>query len=262
MSVSAIVGGAPDPGGSGGGASSVPQRPVVGFSGYAYPNATVVLLKNAARYIETTADDRGFFSLSLEEQYEQNILYGLYAEDTENERSTLLNYPLVVTQGAFTQVSGIVFAPTITSDVVAVRSGTPINISGQARPSRSIVVSIQGPTSENSYTIQSLQSGKFSLALSTTDLSDGEHLVSVRYEGDRRISKVLKIIVGDKTILRSQDIVTIPGDCNKDTIIDLRDFSVLAFWYLRSNPPLCVDTNADGIIDIVDFSILAYYWTG
>jgi hypothetical protein len=44
--------------------------------------------------------------------------------------------------------------------------------------------------------------------------------------------------------------------------VNLVDFSILAYWYLKPNPDPKVDLNSDGIVDLVDFSILAYYWTG
>ena len=262
VTVTALVGAVPPPSGGGGGAFSVPEHPTVGFSGYAYPNARVVLLKNISVQAVTKADEKGFFSISVEELYERNVLYGLYAEDTEKERSILLNYPLAVTQGVFTQVSGIVFAPTITTDKVQVKRGDVVTTYGQARPEKDLLVVLSGQGGGKNYIIQSFKNGKYSLAISTEGLTDGEYTLTVRYQGDKRASKVVKFTVGERTIMRSQDIVTLPGDCNKDTLIDLRDFSVLAFWYLRSNPPECVDTNDDNLVDIVDFSVLAYYWTG
>jgi hypothetical protein len=40
------------------------------------------------------------------------------------------------------------------------------------------------------------------------------------------------------------------------------DFSIMAYWYKRPNPPASVDLNGDSKIDLVDFSILAFNWTG
>jgi hypothetical protein len=52
------------------------------------------------------------------------------------------------------------------------------------------------------------------------------------------------------------------GDINKDGRINLIDFSVLAYWYKRSNPPKQMDLNGDGVVTLTDLSILTYWWTG
>ena len=52
------------------------------------------------------------------------------------------------------------------------------------------------------------------------------------------------------------------GDVNADCKVNLVDFSIVAYWYGRTNPPKTVDINGDGKINLVDFSIMAYNWTG
>ena len=54
----------------------------------------------------------------------------------------------------------------------------------------------------------------------------------------------------------------IQGDQNVDGKVNLVDFSILAFWFKRLNPPSKVDLNHDGKVDLIDFSIMAYNWTG
>jgi hypothetical protein len=90
----------------------------------------------------------------------------------------------------------------------------------------------------------------------------GEYLVRAKYIADTRTSQVLRIIVGPASITRVDTSTNIPGDCNVDQKVTLVDFSVLAYWFGKKNPPPCVDTNKDGTINLVDFSILAFYWNG
>jgi len=52
------------------------------------------------------------------------------------------------------------------------------------------------------------------------------------------------------------------ADLNKDGRVDLVDFSIMVFWYQKSDFPKEVDLNSDGKVDLADFSILGYYWTG
>jgi len=48
---------------------------------------------------------------------------------------------------------------------------------------------------------------------------------------------------------------------NGDDNVDLVDFSILLFYWLKNNYPEG-DFNSDKIVDIKDFSIMAYNWTG
>jgi len=50
------------------------------------------------------------------------------------------------------------------------------------------------------------------------------------------------------------------ADLNGNGIVDLADFSVLAYWYERPDPPASVDLNGDGKVDLADFSIIAHYY--
>ncbi|MFA6385357.1 MAG: dockerin type I domain-containing protein, partial [Candidatus Paceibacterota bacterium] len=52
------------------------------------------------------------------------------------------------------------------------------------------------------------------------------------------------------------------GDLNCDNHVNLIDFSIMAYWYKKINPPEKVDLNNDGKITLVDFSIMAFNWTG
>lgn len=50
------------------------------------------------------------------------------------------------------------------------------------------------------------------------------------------------------------------ADLNCDTAVNLIDFSILIYWFDRSDPPRHVDLRKDGKIDIRDFSVMAFYW--
>ena len=122
-------------------------------------------------------------------------------------------------------------------------------------------VVIDGENSQT-FTLTSDADGLYKIIIPLGSLSKGDYSIHVNYTDDTRISKLIKFIIGDANILSSDSVTNIPGDCNADNVINLVDFSVLAFWYGKDNPPVCVDTNHDGIINLVDFSILAFYWTG
>ena len=52
------------------------------------------------------------------------------------------------------------------------------------------------------------------------------------------------------------------GDLNCDGHVNLIDFSIMAYWYNRINPPKKVDLNHDGKVSLIDFSIMMFNWTG
>ncbi len=58
----------------------------------------------------------------------------------------------------------------------------------------------------------------------------------VNYPGDVRTSKLVRLIIGDANIPSAETVLNIPGDCNADRIINLVDFSILAFWYGQGEP--------------------------
>lgn len=240
---------------------SIPVFIGVQFNGEAYPLATVTILKNAIARAVTRADESGTFAALLQEPYDRSILYTVYADDQDGERSLLLNYPFVAQEGVTPKISGIKFAPTITTNKIATKKNDPIEFKGFALPNTEIEIVVDGPVTVTE-SVFSQSSGRYSFSLETTKIPNGEYEIKAHYPGDKRYSLTVQFSVGPANILKNAIDTTLPGDCNKDNIINVKDFSVLAFWYERQNPPTCIDANSDGSITLVDFSILAYYWSG
>lgn len=256
VSIGAVVGSIPsiDPGGGGGTTYQSGAR----FSGYAYPDAVVTVQKRDIPLTTVRADESGQFSVLIPETDWQ--LFTLFATDTLGRRSTILNFPTVLYSGYITDISGIRFAPTITTDKVAVKKGDFITIEGSSTPRSTVAITIDGPESQDfSFVANSL--GIYSATV-PIGLSEGEYTVKAQYPQDSRTSRALRLTIGTASLLRVETTKNIPGDCNVDQRVTLTDFSVLAYWYGKPNPPQCVDTNKDGIITLVDFSILAFYWNG
>lgn len=231
------------------------------FRGQAYPGATVHVWKDGVPKQTTIADNRGYFTITLPETYNPSVLYTLYAVDTEGRKSLLINYPLVIKTGYLLQVSGIRFAPTIGIDKTEVKFGDYLNVSGFSMPNTPIDIQISGLQSVM-YHLKSKNDGSYKIMIPLQGLEKGTYDIYSSYENDKKISKVLKFTIGNTNILSIDLTTNIPGDCNADQVINLIDFSVVAFWYGKSNPPRCVDTNSDDLINLIDFSILAFYWTG
>lgn len=240
---------------------SVPVVMGVQFYGHAYPFAVVSILKNAVARAVTTANASGSFSATLQEPYDRALVYTLYADDSDGERSLLINYPIVVDEGLSAKISGVRFAPTIHTDYLTVKKGESISISGFALPNTTIEFILTGAGKQTLTTVSS-GSGRYTLSVATDDLAFGEYEIKARYPDDPRMSLTVQFGVAGATVLKTVTDESIPGDCNSDGQITVKDFSVLAYWYERSNPPACIDVNHDGIVTVVDFSILAYYWSG
>ncbi len=251
------------PGGGGGSSGSIViPKTSVRFSGQAYPNATVTLLKQGINKATVTASPVGDFTVTLEEKYDDNIVYSLFAEDVLGNRSLLINYPIVVQKGYLTHLSGIRFPPTITTDKSEVRVGDYLVVNGYALQDKDLEIVVKSDSVSSVFTLQSTKTGEYRMVVPLSSFSKGNYSVSVRYKNDVRTSTLIKFVIGNLNIFNTKTLSSIPGDCNADKIINLIDFSVLAFWYGKSNPPRCVDINRDNIINLVDFSILAFYWTG
>ncbi len=263
VSITATVGGSVSPiddtDGGGGGYFLTS----VTFSGHAYPNASVHVLKDGVPKGTTVANASGYFSITFFELYNPTVLYTLYAIDTTGRHSLLLNYPVVVKRGYVTQISGIRFAPTIAIDKTEVRVGDYLTVFGHAIPNASIDLTLEGAGSQRmKFSLVSGSDGTYKITAPLSILKKGAYTVFVNYTGDNRVSKVLRFTIGEANILSVELTTNIPGDCNADQIINIVDFSIAAFWYHKPNPPKCIDTNNDKIINLVDFSILAFYWTG
>jgi hypothetical protein len=246
-----------DPGGGGGSGS----RSGVRFSGLAYPRATVTLLLLGQTVATTTADAFGRFSFVFTEVgTAERLFFSMYAIDTAGRRSTLLNFPVLFYTGELTDISGVRFAPTLFSDKALIKQNDYIVVGGAGLPRLPIELLFEGPQRRVFFATPN-EGGAYSFS-APLSVSPGAYLLRARYENDTRTSPVLRLIVGAASMPTLETNVNIPGDCNVDRRVTLVDFSVLAFWFNKPNPPACVDTNSDGVINLVDFSILAFYWNG
>lgn len=230
------------------------------FSGFAYPDAIVTLLVDGIQKTSVKASKDSFFSITLFDSYDNNTLYTLFAKDIAGERSVLLNYPIFIKKGYNTFVNNIIFSPTISTDKLEIKEGDYLSISGYAMNNEDLLISFEGEI-DVVFQVKSNQYGKYNLTLPMTDFPLGNYFVFTKYKNYNRISKLVRFSITNQNVLNTKAVSSIPGDCNRDSVINLVDFSVLSFWFKRTNPPVCLDANEDKIINLKDFSILAFYWT-
>jgi len=254
----------PPSGGGGGGGYTPPLTTQVVFTGKAYPESTVTLLKDAQIMATTISGTDANFQISLTNITAGSYIFSVYSEDDNGNRSSLLTFPLSVSSGVITNVSGIFISPTIDVDKSEVKRGEILKIFGQAIPNSDITVIIN--SDEEIYGKTKTDNiGAYLYNLDTLEIEMGDHLAKSRSTLEEEISslsKAISFIVGTKTVLKETIKIPEKGDLNDDKKVNLIDFSVLAYWYQRPSPLAKVDLNNDGKINLIDFSIMAYYWTG
>ncbi len=267
--VSACTSSAPPapPGGGGGGGYAPPVTSVI-FEGRAYPKSTVTLLKDAQVAATTITGADANFYISISGLSGGNYIFAAYSEDSKGIRSSLLTFPVSITSGATTKVSGIFIAPTISVDKSEVKRGDNIAIFGQSAPNSEITISVNSDE-EFFNKVNADKNGIYLYNFDTSPLEMAQHLTRSKaaYNGEiSSFSKSISFLVGTKNIAKaSQEILK--GDLNADGRVNLIDFSIAAYWYKR---PISVEfavkeserLNGDAKVDLVDFSIMAFYWTG
>src|SRR3989344_3839986 len=250
-------------GGGGGGIIPVSSTSVV-FNGRAYPGSTVTLLKDAQVAATTIAGQDAKFQMNISGLSGGNYIFSVYSEDKRGIRSSLLTFPVSVTSGTTANITGIFIAPTIVTDKSEVRRGDTIAIFGQRVPASEITISVN---SEEEFFVKKITdtSGAYLINFDTSVLEIGQHQTKSKAALNGEITafgKVIGFLVGTKNVVAPLPQTTQKGDLNKDSGVNIVDFSIAAYWYKRSSPPASVDLNGDGKVDLVDFSIMAFYWTG
>ncbi len=269
-----VSGGSSSSGGGGsGGASSSPtsttptvdKKAGVKFLGKTFPGAKVALLKDGKSQGEFTADAKGDFAISLTDLTSGNFNFVLYTQDLKGTKSKNFSRDVDAIKGKTLLVENIIFEPTIYLNKNEVRRGDGVTISGQAVYDDFVTAVIGGDIV--SIDLKITEDGSYFYNFDTTSLDLGKYDVYVMTK-DGLKSSVVNFIVGEKNIL-AVPVEDLRGDISDggggDGVVNLVDFSILAFWYGKKLPEdmkKIVDLTGDGVVDLKDFSILASNWTG
>lgn len=248
--------------GGGGGGSRDLGDTLISVVGRGYPSRTINFLLDTDSVGSARSNSSGVFEFSTEAS-PGTATFGIWATDSEGSRSITLNNTFDVTQGAVTNLNGIVLPPTIRVGNQNINPGDQITLSGQSVPNSTVEVVFNDETIVES--VRSDAEGEWSLDFSTSRLSVAEHLVRARaitgtppLTTESSFSASLQLFVG----VDGQ--ATTPSDLNRDGSINLIDFSILIFWWQTdggdSDPS--ADINGNGQVSLEDFSILLFNWTG
>ena len=258
----------PPSGGGGGGGAGFSQQPTtrVIFNGRAYPNNTVTVLQDAQVVASTVAGPDSQFQVGLSGLSPGNYMFSLYAEDDQGRRSSLSTFPIGITQGALTNVSGIFIAPTLDADKTQVKQGDTLTLFGKTTQNATITIQVNSGQPDF-FTTTADAGGAFLYKLDTSGLDMGQHSSKVKAAsaGDiSEYSQAISFLVGNKNVAKSVSDAK-RFDFNGDGRVNLTDLSMELFWYkkpLTADAAQKFDFNHDGIVDLRDISILIYYWTG
>ncbi|MDD3491365.1 MAG: hypothetical protein PHG13_00075 [Candidatus Pacebacteria bacterium] len=254
--------------GGGGGGYVAPAETRINFTGKAYPKSTVTLLKDAQVAATVMAGSDANFTLSLSGISAGNYIFSIYSEDKYGNRSSLLTFPVGVTFGVITNVSGVFIAPTIEVDKEEVKRGDSIAIFGQSLSNANITIQVSSDE-EIFVNTESDSDGVYLYNFGTEVLDYGDHFTKSKAAKENEISsfsQAVSFLVGTRNVIKEVQKCG-KADLNCDGKVNLVDFSIAAYWYKKvlSAEFAKIEQerlNGDGKIDLVDFSIMAYYWTG
>lgn len=231
----------------------------ISFSGSAYPGARVVVLRNGFSYLSKETDSSGRFFIEDKKAVAGTYTFSVKAHDTSGRESAPITFSIIIPKGRAVFVEDIIIPPTIGISSPNISSTGAVTISGETLPGVSMEIFV----AENKYTTRSDSLGVYRQSISP-NLSNGFYVVRARPllgDGIDRFSAALSLRIGDTAGIFNPSEVP-KWDLDGNGRVDLIDFSILAFWYRKGNPPASVDLNGDGVVDLQDMSVLAYYWTG
>ncbi len=248
----------------GGGVGYVQAGSTVNFSGRAYPLSKVTIMKDFVPIVTTVAGQDAKFFVSVSSLDPGDYNFSVYGEDNNGRKSESISFPIIITSNITVDITGIFISPTIAVDKTDVIKGDNVTIFGQGIPESNVVISVHS-NNEIFKTIPTDKNGIYLWVLDTSPLEIGEHLAkskTVATDTASDYGKGVNFNVGEKGKIDSLICGSGKGDLNCDGTVDVIDYSIMAFWYKKPNPPAKIDLNHDGIVDLIDFSILAYYWNG
>jgi hypothetical protein len=150
-------------------------------------------------------------------------------------------------------------------DKQEVKKGDTLVIFGETAPNVPLTITVHSGNVVYAQ-VTSTKDGAYVYDLNTSPLAIGSHLASAQAAVGALMSNnsVSRSFTVGNTDVAAQPMSTTPliGDFQGNGRVGLVDFSMLAYWYNRPNPPVEYRLDGAEAIDLTDFSILAYYWTG
>lgn len=246
----------------------LPDAPGVAFSGWSYPNSSVVVMKDGVEQGSIDSDVNGVFGGFLTDLEQGVYTFGIWSNDSVGRRSSTYSTTFWIDEGTQTVVSGIFLSPTIALQKNFVEPGGTVEVFGSAVPNTTVELWVYSKKLTKLIALdikkQSVKAGadgSWSTFFNVGDLSSDIYLVKAKGQkddtGDSDFSQILELSVGAE----AESTGGCPGaDLNKDGKVNITDFSILLYYWGTDNE--CADQNNNGNVELIDFSIMMYYWTG
>lgn len=240
------------------GSATVPvlNEGTVTFSGFGAPGALVIIQDGGSIVGSTVILADGSWSKTITFSTGSHNV-GLFQEDGAGRRSSTVSFTINVTAGSSQTFSNIYFSPTIATSVPSVQQGSTINIFGAAQPNATVKVTVNSHTTNVDTTSDGNGTYNLPFNTGTYNLELGLHTTFDKATNGTLISDISQVLSFTVTSNCSG------ADLNKDSKVNLTDFSILLYNWGQSPPPnVCSDINKDGLVNLTDFSIMLFAWTG
>ncbi|MBI4281036.1 hypothetical protein HY628_02465 [Candidatus Uhrbacteria bacterium] len=250
---------------------AAPVTATVQFSGRAFPNGEIFLLKDGRRIATTTADADASFTFEIKDLSLGNYLFGIFGQDEHGRRSSLTTIPLMIDSNETRTVQGIFLSPTLSVDKQEVKQGDLLMVDGQTAPLAEVTVLVR-QESEVIFTDRKEADARgdyhYEFDTGPFDFSEYRLQTQATIRGQASaLSPEALFVIGAVTVFIPPGVCAGRGDLNSDCRINLVDFSIAAYWHQLPLPESFAviereRLNNDHIVNLTDFSILAFYWTG
>lgn len=234
------------------------------FKGLAYPSSQVTIQRDATIVATVPADPTARFEVETTDHAPGIYTFSVFAEDALGRVGRTSNFTLSITQGTTTTVSGIFLGPTIAADTTSARLGDTITVLGATAPQSQVTIFVSSDE-ERTFQVTADGSGLWTKQLIANDLGVGTHNTKAKsVSPSNEISGFSNTISFSITDIPPQPCDgKRPGDINCDGKVNIKDFSILLFYWKQLNPVNArADINADGTVNIKDLSIMLFWWTG
>lgn len=241
--------------------SNPPANPTIQFSGWAAPDAFVVIRRDTTVVGSVSAGTDGSFTVLLSNQPAGQQTYFISALDVDGHALAPVTFAINLLLGSTTLVTNVFLGPSIKIDNDNVKLGEFVTLSGTSAPSSIISLTLHSVQATN-YTVTSDTKGRWSKVVNTQDIGVGTHTAQARANKSGSIISEYSASIDFSVNPLGQCDGKKTADLNCDGKVNLTDFSILLFFWQQRNPsnPRS-DINADSQVTIVDFSIMLFQWT-
>ncbi len=252
-------------GGGGGGGGGVYIPPASGdtgkiiINGTSYPQSTITIFRGGVVAASIKAGANAKFQAELGSVPVGSSTISLNSQDPNGRKSLTISFVVNVSKDTTITLSDVLLPPTIDISATQLARGDTLRIFGQAQPISEVSVHVFSDEIINKVVADS--DGAYTLSFNTKPLADDSHTTKSRAvlsEVVSPFSQVLQFLLG-KGGTSSKT-----ADTNKDTKINIIDFSILLYWWNTGSAQGLgiADINKDNKVNIIDFSILLFQWTG